>query len=122
MIAKDRMIDLLETTANEQQYTFIFEGSTAEANDYIHKMRVELSRMRESVRNAGHIVAHFKIRKVSIRFNPATAKTEIVLLKTVTKGNVDDKVAQVMGVLAVSKTDEASVISKATLNFNEEIK
>ena len=72
-----------------------------EAEDFIKAMRVQLSRIREEVRDLGHVVIPFKMKRVSVKINKISKKAEITLRKTMNSHDVtsavDDIFADVAG-------------------------
>jgi predicted nuclease with TOPRIM domain len=75
------------TKEKQPLYTFDFMGSVADAHDFIHRMRVELSRLRNRVRAQGHKVKHFKMLLKEIQPGESPGFLRITLMKTVSQHN-----------------------------------
>ncbi len=79
--AKLRMIDLVKTTKDNDFYMFAIEGDFANAEAFVHRMRVELSRMRAQVKIRGFVPRPFKIMLIELLEDESkeTRKTKIRL-------------------------------------------
>lgn len=81
---------------------FYYVGDEEQAKKYIHRMRVELSRMRNEIRKGNKIPVRFKMIVVKVELKeapeffgkgvnkvqvPGTGKTLVVLKKTMPGGN-----------------------------------
>ncbi len=78
--AKLMIINFLRSTREDSEFKFKLRGDTEEANKFIHRMRVELSRMRDVVKDSGRVPKEFKMIVEGIEFLAAT-NTSIVTLK-----------------------------------------
>jgi len=65
--------------ADDKRYTFELPCSEGKAKDYIHRMRVELARLRRKLRDQGNQIRRFKMLTVSCDAIPGTDTTMIVL-------------------------------------------
>ena len=63
---KQQMINFLTSVKMDEEFNFSFGGNLEAAKDYIHAMRVELSRLRGKARNLGKRNIVFRIVIVSI--------------------------------------------------------
>lgn len=63
MIAKQRLIEFLKSARvnPELPYTFTLDMPPPQARDYIHRMRVELARFRNALRDRGERIRPFKM-------------------------------------------------------------
>lgn len=68
-------------------YKFEFMGSRKDAQEFIHQMRVALSRLRAKVRNSGHKVKHFKMLVKEIKEGDTPGFLTIELMKTTSQHN-----------------------------------
>jgi len=68
MNAKERLIDFLKKAPRAEggTYTFAVHGDKEEASAYVHRMRVELSRFRNKLRERNRQVRPFKMLLQSI--------------------------------------------------------
>jgi hypothetical protein len=66
--AKERMIDFIrETRSDGSIYSFTIQATREESERFVHRMRVELSRMRELVREKKRVIKEFKVLLDSIK-------------------------------------------------------
>ena len=88
MRAKERLKDFLKAVraTGNTTYTFTTAGSEYDAQRYVHRMRVELSRFREKVRMNGQQLNPFKVKLVSLTPDD-TEKTTIVTLQFINERN-----------------------------------
>jgi len=80
---KDQMIHFLKHAIAGDNYIFMLPNCTTNdaANNYIHRMRVELSRMRNAVKEAGYIPKKFQVKLVEIKILHDEYATAITLRK-----------------------------------------
>ncbi len=94
---------VLEFIRIDESETFTFTipvKSERDADIFIHGMRVELSRLREKVRNKGHTTKHFKMIKKSVKFLPNINEWQIELTKTISSNDVTNEVDEIFEHLA----------------------
>jgi hypothetical protein len=96
--AKLQAIDFVKSTNEEnEEYVFSVNGNEEAARRFVHRMRVELSRMRGYVKRRGRAIKHFKMIIVGFETNPDNAKQTIVTLRrTVSNDNVDADVDAIL--------------------------
>ncbi len=87
--AKLMIINFLRSTREDTEFKFKLHGDTEDANKFIHRMRVELSRMRDVVKDAGRVPKEFKMIVVAVDFSAATNTSAVTLQK------VEGKVEQI---------------------------
>lgn len=75
------IINFLRSTRENAQFQFKLQGDTEAANKFIHRMRVELSRMRDIVKDSGRVPKEFKMIVDSVIFAPGTNTSIITLQK-----------------------------------------
>ena len=76
---------LQQTNTKEQLYIFKIKGTKIVATNFIHCMRVELSRLRRKAIAQGRTPTHFKILRKSIKHDSLTRTCEIVLQRQTEK-------------------------------------
>ncbi len=94
---------VLEFIRIDEADTFTFNikvKTEADADTFIHGMRVELSRLREKVRNSGRNTKHFKMIKKSVTFLPNLNTWQIELTKTISGNDVTNEVDEIFEHLA----------------------
>jgi len=94
---------VLEFIRIDEADTFTFQihaKTEKDADTFIHGMRVELSRLREKVRNRGRNTKHFKMIKKSVKFIPNLDVWEIELTKTISGNDVTNEVDEIFEHLA----------------------
>lgn len=60
-LPKRKLINFLQNAKEDEDYTFRVDISPDEAINFVHRMRVELSRFREKVRERDRTPKHFKM-------------------------------------------------------------
>ncbi len=79
--AKLMIINFLRSTREKGEFKFKLRGDTEDARKFIHRMRVELSRMRDVVKEAGRVPKEFKMIVLDVTFLVATNTSVITLEK-----------------------------------------
>jgi len=80
------LIEFLQNTNEEEQiFTFTIKGTKTVAVNFIHCMRVELSRLRRKAISQGRTPTHFKILRKSIIHNNEKRICEIILQRRTEK-------------------------------------
>lgn len=105
--AKRQTIDFLTATkaSPNEAYVFTITGNESQAQRFVHRMRVELSRMRNHAKAQGRTIRHFKMIIDKVETNPENEKqTIITLLRTTSAHNVDDEVDAIMDEIAGGET------------------
>jgi hypothetical protein len=82
--AKQMMINFLKGTRETSEFKFKLVGDDADAKKFVHRMRVELSRMRDTVKDSGRVPKEFKMRLVSIEIGVESAMGKAITKATVT--------------------------------------
>ena len=67
--AKLQMIKFIESTREQPEFKFNIRGTKETAEKFIHRMRVELSRMRNTVIESGRVPKEFKVLTHEIVYN-----------------------------------------------------
>ncbi len=77
------MIEFIEYYSATQTTPFTFEidGTLSQATRYVHRMRVELSRMRQLVKNRGRAPIPFKMILMDIQQQPIFPPRSIITLE-----------------------------------------
>lgn len=63
-----------------EPYEFEIDGNEVDAKNFIHRMRVALSQIRDELRNRGKTPRKFKVLNKSVVHNPRTGKSKITLV------------------------------------------
>jgi hypothetical protein len=84
---KKQIIDFIRTTKTGETYVFDLPGTQDDAKNYVHRMRVELARLRSVVANSGHTPKHFKLMLISIDDLP-NGGTRVTLKRTESANDV----------------------------------
>ena len=79
---KKMMIKFIQKTVETPEFKFKLHGSEEDAKRFVHRMRVELSRMRDIVRDSGRVPKEFKVLLHNLEPDPLEGVTTITLLKT----------------------------------------
>lgn len=85
--AKQTVITFVKETRDQPYFSFAINGNEAEAKVFIHRMRVELSRMRDAVKSSGRTIKEFKMKVVAIEVNEEENISVVQLEKVVGKTN-----------------------------------
>ena len=79
---KQMMIKFIKETVQNPEFQFRLRGNEDDAKRFVHRMRVELSRMRDVVRESGRVPKEFKVLLHEIDFDPMQGISTITLIKT----------------------------------------
>jgi len=66
-LPKQKLIEFLKNSVAEKEYLLILPVPVEGAEAFIHRMRVELSRFREKVRDRGRVPKSFKMLYIKIK-------------------------------------------------------
>lgn len=91
--AKKEVLQFIKTNM-EAEYTFTIVGDEYKATKYLQRMRTELSRLRDLVRERGKVPKHFKMIHVSTVHDPKAGNCVIVLKKTTSANDVSELVQE----------------------------
>lgn len=80
-LAKLQMIEFIKATKEQPDFTFRLRGNAEDAKKFVHRMRVELSRMRDAVKESGRVPKEFKVLTHIVDFDPMEGITTITLRK-----------------------------------------
>lgn len=75
------MINFIKATKEQKEFSFRLRGNEEDARKFVHRMRVELSRMRDAVKESGRVPKEFKVLTHSIDFDKMEGITTITLQK-----------------------------------------
>ena len=90
------MIEFLKATRESPTFSFKLRGRTEDAKSFIHRMRVELSRMRDSVIQSGKVPKEFKVLVDDIAYDSETQVSTVTLRKAYgTNVQIADDVAEI---------------------------
>lgn len=102
--AKNQLVDMLVSLkdVDEGEYTFYINGDEHDARNFVHRMRVELSRFRNVIKSRGQVMKPFKILLLEIEENK-DEKTKIVLKKSMDGHQVTKDVMEIFDALGGGK-------------------
>lgn len=94
--AKNKLIEFIFATrdSDEKEWEFSVEGNKEFAESFVHRMRVELSRLRKKNERKGNVNRPFKILLISLTELPG-GRTKIVLKKSMEGHQIYDAVAEI---------------------------
>ncbi len=105
---KDTLLKFIKTTKDGESFTFVVDGDKIVAANFIHRMRVELSRLREQVRQKLHKVPnHFKvyvenIEEYEVNENgKVKVKSKVTLMRTTGYKNLTPELEEALQDLVV---------------------
>lgn len=81
-LPKRHLVNFLEATGEKPTANYVFilkRANTQEAKDFVHRMRVELSRKKAALLDRGYRVPKFAMLVKSYSFNPLQNATTIIL-------------------------------------------
>lgn len=106
--SRDQLINFLKITKLDQTYKFNLPMSADESRQYVHRMRVELSRLRDAVKTRGHQIKHFKVIIQGLEQISITPPvTQVKLLRTLSQGNalVND-LSEIFSEISISNSED----------------
>lgn len=89
-LPKQKLIEFLQNSVAEEAFTLVIPSSAKDAATFIHRMRVELSRFREQVRNRGRVPRAFKMLYIKTETKAINENTCSVVLMKSTSGHAVD--------------------------------
>lgn len=101
-LPKQKLIEFIRSSKMDEPFSFVVEIKLAEADNFVHRMRVELSRFREQVKAKGRVPKQFKVL-----FLGATAvnekQTKITLMRAMSKNDISSDLDKVFDQVAGGK-------------------
>lgn len=79
--ARQMMIEFIKATRENPVFSFKIKGNEESAKSFVHRMRVELSRMREVVIQKGETPRPFKVKMQTVEYDRKTDSTIVTLKK-----------------------------------------
>jgi len=104
--AKKELINFLTKCEMETEYRFKIKGDEQDAEIFVHRMRVELSRLRQKVRARGRIPKVFKMCYVDAVYDTKENTTEITLLKTEGTGGTNELIDDLIDIIGGKTLNE----------------
>ena len=89
-LPKQKLIEFLKNSVAEEGYLLTLPVPVSEAEAFIHRMRVELSRFREKVRERGRVPKTFKMLYLKTETQAIDVETCGVILMKSTSGHAVD--------------------------------
>ncbi len=89
-LPKQKLIEFLKNSVAEEAYLLVIPVPVSEAEAFIHRMRVELSRFREKVRDRGRVPKTFKMLYIKTETKAIDINTCSVTLMKSTGGYAVD--------------------------------
>jgi len=97
--AKKQLITFLKESVLDQDYTFEIDVDILMAQDFVHRMRVELSRLRDLARKRDKVPKHFKMLYINSE-SSGDGKCSITVRKTLSANNVDNEVNDILDMVS----------------------
>lgn len=102
--AKLQLIEFIRHSKPEMPYRFRVLGNTAIADKFVHQMRVELSRMRETLRARNIVPKAFKLMLDEIQYDPVKDECTITIRQTNTASSaVHSDIDEILDTIAGGK-------------------
>jgi len=98
---KDTLIKFLQTSELDQDYTFTYNGSYQQAESFIQRMRVALSRFRAAIIKLNKPLNHFYVLTKSITVESEDVCTIVLLKSKQRKKPVESKLTSVLDYLSL---------------------
>ncbi len=96
------LIKFLKESTLDEDYTFEKNIDIVLAQDFVHRMRVELSRLRDLARKMDKVPKHFKM--LFIKAEPlGDGKCSITLRKSLSANNVDNEVNDILDMVSIGE-------------------
>lgn len=94
------LVDFIKSTKIGDEYSFECEAGRGE--NILHRMRVELSRLRSKAIQQGHQPKHFKVIHVKTEELPE-GKEKVTIKRTRSENNVSDEVFELIQEISLPK-------------------
>ncbi len=98
-LPKRKLVNFLQNAEFDKDYNFTVDIPVEEALNFVHRMRVELSRFRDKVRKQDRIPKHFKMLYVGA-IESGTEKCVITLKKSMSRNDVSEELDSIFDVVA----------------------
>jgi len=98
-IPKQKLIEFLQNSKMDENFVIAIPVNVSQAESFVHRMRVELSRLRDQVRKRNRVPKVFKmmfINAMSINEN----KCSIILRRTTSPNDVTNEIDEIFDVIA----------------------
>lgn len=97
---KVKLLDMVRTRKLTEPYEFEIEGSETDAKNFVHRMRVELGRFREKIRDAGRTPKQFKMLVMGYAHSEKAGRTKITLVLARSTNDVSEELKDAFSVMA----------------------
>lgn len=98
-LPKRKLVSFLQNAEMDQDFAFTVDIPIGEALNFVHRMRVELSRFRDKVRKQARTPKHFKMLYIKSEEN-GTEKCTITLKKSLSRNDVSEELDSIFDVVA----------------------
>ncbi len=99
---KKKLISFLTNAELDVDYSFSVDIPASDALTFVHRMRVELSRFREKVRQRKRIPKHFKMLYIGVE-STGDNKCTITLKKSVSRNDISQELDDIFDQVAGGK-------------------
>jgi len=100
-LPKRKLISFLQKADMDVDYDFIVDIPNSEALAFVHRMRVELSRLREKVRQRNRVPKSFKMLFVkSEPVSGSNLRCKITLKKSLSRDDVSGEIDEIFDLVA----------------------
>ena len=98
-LPKRKLVNFLQNAEFDKNYNFTVDIPVGEALNFVHRMRVELSRFRDKVRKRDRTPKHFKMLYIKAEAS-GTKKCIITLKKSMSRNDVSEELDSIFDVVA----------------------
>lgn len=99
--AKTKLFEFLGQTQMQEDFVFENKGTETQAREFVHRMRVELSRLREIAKEREIVPKHFKMLLKSIECSGTVCK--ITLTKATSRLDVSNEIDAIFDMIGGGK-------------------
>ena len=98
-LPKRKLINFLQNAELDKNFNFTVDIPVEEALNFVHRMRVELSRFRDKVRKQARTPKHFKMLYIKAE-ESGTEKCIITLKKSMSRNDVSEELDSIFDIVA----------------------
>lgn len=98
-LPKRKLVNFLQNAELDKDFEFAVDIPIEEALQFVHRMRVELSRFRDKVRKQSRTPKHFKMLYIKSD-EKGTQKCTITLKKSLSRNDVSEELDSIFDVVA----------------------
>lgn len=99
MSPREHILNMVKTTQLNEEYSFEIDGDAADAQNFVHRMRVALSQLRGEVKLRGRKPKKFKVILKSTKFSAKTNKSTVTLIRCTSTSDINNDLIDALNIV-----------------------